>query len=224
MRYYLNTVLAIVWKDVVLETRNKDIIAPVLVFALLVVIIFNFAIDPTPQMVAAVAPGVLWVAFTFAGVLGLNRSFILEKDSGSMEGLMLCPVSRDVIFFGKMAGSLLFMLVVEALIFPIFGLLFNLPLFIPEAIVIAFLATIGFAAVGTVFSAVAVNTRAREIMLPILFFPVVVPVIIAAVEATGVAIDGGSWSGMGRWPQLIGIFDVIFLVASAFVFQFALEE
>jgi len=224
VRYYLNTVLAIVWKDVVLETRSKDIIAPVFVFALLVVIIFNFAIDPTPQMVAAVAPGILWVAFTFAGVLGLNRSFILEKDSAGMEGLMLCPVSRDVIFFGKMAGSLLFMLIVEALIFPVFGLLFNLPLFMPEAIVIAILATIGFAAVGTVFSAVAVNTRGREIMLPILFFPVVVPVIIAAVEATGVAIDGGSWSDMGRWPQLIGIFDVIFLVVSAFLFQFSLEE
>ena len=224
MKHYLNSIITVVWKDVVLETRSKDIVTPVLVFAILVVIIFNFSVDPTPELVAAVAPGVLWVAFVFSGVLGLNRSFILEKDKGSMEGLMLCPVSREVIFFGKMLASLLFMLVIEALIFPVFGLLFNLPLFVPEAVAIAVLATIGFSAVGTLFSAVSVNTRAREIMLPILLLPVSVPVIVAAVEATGAAFKGEGWSGMARWPQLIVIFDVVFLVASAFVFQFSLEE
>ena len=224
MKHYLNSIITVVWKDVVLETRSKDIVTPVLVFAILVVIIFNFSVDPTPELVAAVAPGVLWVAFVFSGILGLNRSFILEKDKGSMEGLMLCPVSREVIFFGKMLASLLFMLVIEALIFPVFGLLFNLPLFVPEAVAIAVLATIGFSAVGTLFSAVSVNTRAREIMLPILLLPVSVPVIVAAVEATGAAFKGEGWSGMARWPQLIVIFDVVFLVASAFVFQFSLEE
>ena len=137
---------------------------------------------------------------------------------------MLCPVSRDVIFFGKMLANLLFMLTVEALILPIFSVLFNLSLFMPEVIVIAFLATVGFAAVGTLFSAMAVNTRSREIMLPILFFPVVAPVLIAAVEASAVVIGGRSWSDMGRWPQLIAVFDVLFLVASAFVFQFTLED
>ena len=224
MRYYFRPILTLVWKDLLLEARTKDIIISVLVFALLVMVIFNFAIDPTPRLVAAVAPGVLWVAFTFAGVLSLNRSFILEKDKGSLEGLMLCPVSRDVIFFGKMLASLLFMLIVEALIFPIFSVLFNLPLFMAEAIAIAVLATVGFAAVGTVFSAMAVNTRSREIMLPILFFPVIAPVLIAAVEASAVVIRGDSWGDMSRWPQLIAVFDVAFVVASAFVFQFALEE
>lgn len=224
MKYYLTSILAIMWKDLLLEFRTKDTITPVVVFALLVVIIFNFAIEPTPTIIAAVAPGVLWVAFTFSGILGLNRSFILEKDKGSLDGLILCPVSRDVIFFGKMLASLVFMLAIEVLIFPIFGLLFNVPLYIPEAFFIAVLATIAFASVGTVFSAVAVGTRAREIMLPILFFPFVSPVIIAAVEATAIALKGKGLADMASWPQLIGVFDVVFLVASAFVFQFTLEE
>ncbi len=224
MRYYWRPMLTLMWKDLLLEVRTKDIVTSVVVFALLVVVIFNFAINPTPELVAAVAPGVLWVAFSFSGVLGLNRAFILEKDKGCLEGLMLCPVSRDVIFFGKMLANLLFMLTVEALILPIFSVLFNLSLFMPEVIVIAFLATVGFAAVGTLFSAMAVNTRSREIMLPILFFPVVAPVLIAAVEASAVVIGGRSWSDMGRWPQLIAVFDVLFLVASAFVFQFTLED
>ncbi len=224
MKYYLGSILALMKKDLLLEFRTRDTITPVVVFALLVVIIFNFAIEPTPKIISAVAPGVLWVAFTFSGILGLNRSFILEKDKGSLEGLILCPVSRDVIFFGKMLASLVFMLTIEALIFPIFGLLFNVPLFIPEAILIAILATIAFASLGTVFSAVAVGTRSREIMLPILFFPFVAPIIIAAVESTGVALKGKGLSDMGNWPQLIAVFDVVFLVASAFVFQFTLEE
>ena len=224
IRSFLRPIWTLAWKDILLEIRTKDIITPVVVFALLVVVIFNFAIDPTPQMVAIVAPGVLWVAFTFAGILGLNRSFILEKDKGSLDGLMLCPVSRDTIYFGKVLGTYIFMLAVEAIMFPVFSVLFNLSLFRPEIILVAVLATLGFAAVGTVFSAMAVNIRSREVMLPVLFFPIVIPVIIAAVEATAVVLGGESWADMSRWVQLIGVFDIIFLVVSAFTFHFVLEE
>jgi len=224
MKSFWGPIFTLAWKDILLEIRTKEIVTSVLVFALLVLLIFNFAIEPTPQTVALVAPGALWVAFTFAGLLGLNRSFVLERDKRSLEGLMLCPVSRDVIFFGKMLGTFLFMLVVEVLMFPIFGVLFNLPLFMPEVALVAFLATLGFVAVGTVFSAMAVNTRSRDIMLPLLFFPVVVPVIIAAVEASAVVIRGESWGDMNRWLQLIAVFDVIFLVVASFTFQFVLEE
>jgi heme exporter protein B len=220
----LRPVLAILWKDMLLEIRTKEMVTPILVFAFLVVVIFNFVFEPTPALVAAVAPGVLWVAFTFAGVLGLNRAFALEKERGGIEGLLLCPVGRDLIYLGKFLGSLLFMLVVEAVMFPIFSLLFNLPLLIPELWLVGLAATVGFVAVGTVFSAMSVNTRAREIMLPVLFFPIAVPVIIAAVEASGAILGDRGWSDYSQWLQLIVVFDVIFLVVAAITFEFVLEE
>lgn len=216
--------LALLWKDILLELRSKDIVVSVFVFALLVIVIFNFALDPTPQMVALVAPGILWVAFTFGGVLGLNRSFGVEKDQGNLSGLLLAPIGRDVIYFGKMLGNLLFMLVVEAIVFPVFAVLFNLPLLMPGLIPVALLATLGIVTVGTVFSAMAVNTRSREVLLPVLFFPVVVPVIVAAVEASGVVIRGEDVSDLTRWIPFIIVFDLIFLVVCPLAFHAVVEE
>ena len=225
MRSFWRSVLAILWKDILLEVRTKDIIISVLVFAILVVVIFNFAIDPTPRLVSLMIPGVVWIAFTFSGLLGLNRSMIVEKDKGNLEGLLLAPMGRDVIYYGKLLGSFLFMLVVEFLMLPVFLVLFNVSLFMPEFLAVMVLATFGFAAVGTVFSAIAVHTRSREIMLPVLFFPIIVPVIIGAVAATGIALDdGGSWSDMSPWLQLFAIFDGAFLVVSSLAFAVVLEE
>ena len=170
-----------------------------------------------------VAPGILWVTFAFAGVLSLSRSFILEKEEGCLEGLMVCPVSREVIYVGKMLGSLLFMLVIEAIALPIFAFLFNLVLSL-QLVTITVLATVGFVAVGTLFSALAVNTRAREMVLPILFLPIVIPVIIAAVSASGLALSGDSWSSLSSWLGIIGAFDAVFLVVSFLVFAFVIEE
>ena len=224
MSGFLGPILTLALKDILLEVRTKEIVSSVLLFAFLAVIIFSFAFDPTPAVVALVAPGILWVAFTFAGVLGFNRSFILEKDKGSLDGLLLCPVSRDVIYLGKLAGSFLFMIVVEALLLPVFAVLYDFSLFIPELLLIAALATLGFAAVGTLFSAMAVNTRSRETMLPLLLLPLTVPIIIAAVEATGAILDGDSLGDLGRWWQLLLAFDVIFLVLSSLLFGAVLEE
>lgn len=222
MRDYLYTVMTILWKDVLLETRSKDIIVSVLVFALLVIVVFNFAITPTPQTVTLIAPGVLWIAFLFGGVLGLNRSFALEKDGGNIHGLMMAPVGRDVIFFGKMLGNFLFMMVVELLIFPVFAVMYNFSLLMPGLIPIAVLTTLAVATVGTVFSAMAVNTRSREVMLPVLFFPVVVPAIVAAVEASASVIQGDA--SFTRWLPFLAVFDAIFLVVSPVLFQFVIEE
>jgi heme exporter protein B len=216
--------LAIVRKDLLLELRTKDIVVSVLVFALLVIVVFSFAIDPTPQLVALVAPGILWVAFTFGGVLGLSRSFALEKAGGNLDGLMLAPVGRDVLFFGKMAGIFLFMVMVELVMFPIFAMLFNLSFAMPELIPTAVLATLGIAAVGTVFSAMAVNTRSREVMLPLLFLPVILPVVVAAVEASGVTIGGGDVDDLARWLPLLGIFDAVFLVVCPLAFNIVVQE
>ena len=224
MKSYFRPILALLWKDILLEMRTKDLVVTVLVFSLLSIVVFNFAIDPTPDTVALVAPGVLWVAIVFGGVLGLTRSFALEKEGGNLQGLMLAPVSRDTIFFGKMLGNLLFMLLVEVMVFPIFAVLFNLSLAAPGLVPVAFLATFGIAAVGTVFSAMAVNTRAREVMLPLLFLPVALPVIIGAVEASGVVIRGGGLGEMAGWLPFLGAFDMIFLVVGPIAFHLVLED
>ena len=224
MRDYLRPVLALLWKDVLLELRTKDIVVSVLVFALLVIVIFNFAIDPSPRMVAIVAPGILWVAVTFGGILGLTRSFALEKERGNIHGLMLTPVGRDAIFFGKMLGTFVFMVVVELAVFPIFAVLFNIEVFLPGLIPTALLATLGIAALGTVFSAMALNTRSREVMLPLLFLPVVIPVIVAAVEASGIIIGGGDSGDLARWLPLLGVFDAIFLVVCPVAFSLVVQE
>ena len=224
MREFWGPVMALLWKDVLLEIRTKDIVVSVLVFALLAIVIFNFAIDPTPTMVAVVAPGILWVAFSFGGVLGLTRSFALEKDRGNLQGLMLAPVGRDALFFGKMLANLFFMLAVEVVVFPVFAALFNLPIWMPGFIPVALLATVGFATVGTVFSAMAVNTRSREVMLPLLFLPLVLPLIIGAVEVSGDVIRGDGALELTSWIPLMAVFDAIFLVVCPIAFDLVVNE
>ncbi len=222
MKFWRNAI-AITRKDVLSEMRTKEVIFSVLVFTLLVIVTFNFAFETTQETVKLVAPGMLWVTFAFAGVLSLNRSFILEKEEGCLEGLMACPIDREAIYVGKMLGSLVFMLIVEGIALPIFAFLFNLVISL-QLIVITVLATVGFVAVGTLFSALAVNTKAREMVLPILFLPIVAPVIVSAVKASGLALSGGPWSDLSSWLQIIAAFDAIFLVVSFLIFAFVIEE
>ena len=223
MRFW-HKVIAIIWKDTLSGMRTKEIVFSVLVFTLLVIVIFNFAFGTSQEMMELVAPGILWVTFAFAGVLSLNRSFIPEKEQDCLEGLMACPVSREVIYVGKMLGSLLFMLIIEVIALFIFAFLFNLPVLSLQLITITVLTTIGFVAVGTLFSALAVNTKAREMILPILFLPIVAPIIISAVKASRLALSGETWSELSSWLQIIGAFDVIFLVMSLLIFSFVIEE
>lgn len=220
---FWSQVTAITWKDTLSEMRTKEVLSSVLVFTLLVIIIFNFAFEASYEKMLSVAPGILWVTFAFAGVLSLSRSFILEKEEGCLEGLLVCPVSREVIYAGKLLGNLLFMLIIEAIALPIFAFLFNLPVLSLPLIVITVLTTVGFVAVGTLFSALAVNTKAREIVLPILFLPIIVPLIISAVKASGLALAGESWSGLSLWLQIVVAFDVIFLTVSYLIFNFIVE-
>ena len=224
MRRALGPVIALAWKDILLEIRTRDVVVSVLVFGFLTVIVFNFALNVTPAVVDELASGILWVAFAFAGVLAMNRAFVLEKERGSLDGLLLTPASRDAIYFGKMLGTLLFMLVVEALLLPVFSILFGFSAFSPGLVLAILLATLGFAAVGTLFSAMAVNTRSREIMLPVLFLPVIVPVLIGAVEASSLSIGGEAHIGIARWLGLIAVFDAVFLVVCPWVFGLVVEE
>ena len=223
MKGSVSKVLAIFWKDILLEIRTKESVTAILVFALLVVVIFNFAFEPETATTSLVAPGILWVAFTFAGVLGLNRVFAIEKENSRLAGLLLCPVDHMLIYWGKLLGSFTFMLAVEVIVTPIFLVLLNLPLFLPRLLLIIVLATLGFTSVGTLFSALAINIKARDIMLPILFLPIVIPVIIAAVEATALILQGSPWGDMLTLLQIMIAFDIIYLVVATLVFQYVVE-
>jgi heme exporter protein B len=221
--------LGIIWalarKDLLLEIRNRDVIVSIAGFILLVLAIFTFAVDIADRDNALlVGPGVLWAGVAFAGVIGLNRAFALEMERDTLEGLMLTPVSRDLIFLGKMLGNLLFLAISIAIALPVFAVLFNLVVLRLEMLVIALLTVIGFSSVGTVFAAMSVRVRAREIMLPLLFLPVVAPLLLATIEATADLVAGNSWSEMSQWLQLAAAFDVVFLIVSAVIFQFILED
>ena len=224
MTQFLRPVLVMVWKDIVLELRSKDLVLSVIVFGLLVVVVFNFTLNSTPQRAVELAPGILWVAFAFAATLAMNRSFVREQEQGGLEGLLVSPVSRDAIFLAKAITSFLFMVLVEAALLPAYAVLLDFSALSFTLIFTIVLATVGFALVGTLFSAMAAQTRSREIMLPVLFFPIILPVIIAAVEASTRAIGGETFVGLGRWLPLIGVFDAVFLVICPWVFSFVVEE
>ncbi len=192
------------------------------VFALMVLVLFNFAFDLRVERVETVAPGVLWVTFAFAGVLALGRAFAREQDRGTLEGLLLAPVDRSAIYAAKLLGSLTFMLLVEAACLPAFVALFGLSLDWPLIAAVVLLGTLGLASVGTLLAAMAANTRARELMLPLLLFPLVVPVLIATVKATGQAL-GGPTDGH-PWLGLLAAYDAIFVAIAFLTFDYVIES
>jgi heme exporter protein B len=219
---FLAQVLAILWKDIRCELRSKQTWMGMGLFALLVLVIFNFAFDLRVDNKAAIAPGVLWVAFVFASLLGLGRTIAAEREKGSMDRLLLCPVDRKAIYLAKLLGNLLFIGVVEIVALPVFAALFDVSLFAGTLLPIVLLGTLGIATVGTLFSAMAAATRARELLLPVLVFPLIVPVVISAVRATGSlmvpALNDPPWIG------LMAAFDIIFLSISTLTFEFVIEE
>jgi heme exporter protein B len=222
----MHPLLTITWKDMLSEFRSRETITSMLIFCLIVVIIFNFMFEPGSTLVREMIPGILWVAITFAGILGLNRSFIYEVDQGCMLGLLLCPVDHYIIYLGKMLGNFFFMLIMEIVILPLMIVLFNLNItniLLPLMLVI-FLGTLGFAAVGTLLSAISVNTRAREILLPILLFPIAIPILMAAVKATGSLINDATITNALSWIKILTGFDIIFLVISCLLFEYVVED
>jgi heme exporter protein B len=221
---FLRQIAAIIRKDIIAELRTKEMFSSMSVFALLAVVVFNFAFELRVADAATIAPGVLWVSVTFAGMLGLNRSFVLEKDRGCLDGLLLAPLDRSAIYFGKMLGNFLFITVVEAIILPIFSALFNVNLIQVWILIVLLLGTLGFSGVGTLFSAMAVHTRAREVLLPVLLFPVALPALIAAVKLTAGLLDGQALADMANWMQLLVAFDVILIAVSYMTFDYVVED
>ena len=224
MKTYLQAVFAIARKDLSAEIRSRELISAMLVFSLLVVLIFNFALELDKTARENVAAGVLWVTFTFAGTLGLNRTFAAEKDRGSLDGLLLAPVDRTAIYFGKLISTLSFMLLVEAIVLPIFTVLYGISLFNIALFGVILLGTFGYAGVGTLLACMAAQTRARDVMLPILLFPVTVPVMLSAVRASTGILFNAEWSDIVMWVNILVVYDIIFVAVAVMVFDYLIEE
>lgn len=221
---YLRAISAVVWKDLTAELRSRELLSAMLVFALLVILIFNFALELDIRSRETVTSGVLWVTFAFAGTLGLNRSMAVEKDRGCLDGLLLVPVDRSALYFGKALGSLIFMLIVEAIVLPVYSALYNINLFHPGLMAVILLGSIGYAAVGTLLSAMAVQTRTRDVLLPILLFPVVLPVLVAALKASNGFLQGFKMEEIWPWINLLIVYDVVFIAVALMVFDYVVEE
>ncbi len=217
---------AIVSKDVVTELRTKELFTSMLTFTLLVIVIFSFAFGFSVEIINLAAPAMLWIAFTFAGILGLSRSFALEKEGGAILGILLTPTDRSLIYFGKLISNTIFVFIVGVIMIPMFILFFNfsfaqslLPL-----MPIIFLGSLGFVAVGTLFSAIALNTKLREVLLPILTFPIVIPLIVSAVKLSSTILKGESIFSAPSALKLLIAFDIIFITVCAVAFEYVVEE
>jgi heme exporter protein B len=224
MASFLRALWAVVWKDLAAELRSRELLSAMLVFALLVIFIFNFALELERGTGASLTSGVLWVTFAFAGTLGLTRSMAMEKDRGCLDGLLLAPVDRSAIYFGKAIGNLIFILIVAAIVLPVYSILYNINLFIPGLLVVILLGSIGYVAVGTLLSSMAVQARTRDVLLPILLFPVVIPILIAAVKGSSGFIAGFEMSEIWPYLNLLIVYDVVFIAIAFMVFDYIVEE
>jgi heme exporter protein B len=213
-------------KDIAIEWRTKTAFASGLVFAVLVLAVLFFSRDPTDVSSADIAPGALWVTFTFAAMLGLNRAFLLEREMRALDGILLTPAPKAAIFWGKFGANLVFVGTIEAVSLPLFVLFYDVPIWIRlgELVLVIAMATIAFVAVGTLLSAMAVRTRYAELMLPLLLLPFLVPPLVGGVQLTARLLEGRPLSDLGGWLRLIGAFDVAFVTLAALLFPVVLDE
>jgi len=215
----------VAWKDLLVERRSKETLNSLLFFSLALLFVFQFALDADRERLSAVLPGLLWLAFILSGMLGLGRVFLVERENDCWEGLLLAPGDKSAIYLGKLAGSLVLMFVVEAMVLALFALFFNVdlgPVLLPLVMVIA-LGTMGFAAMGTLFAALTAQARARELLFPVLLLPVLVPVLLGTVKATEAVLLRAPLADVAHWLKLLVAADVIYVVAGLLTFDFILE-
>jgi heme exporter protein B len=219
-------ILAVAGKDLRAELRSRTALLSALVFAALVLVVFNFARDPTAIGAEVLAPSVLWVTFALAAIVAMNRGFNIERENGAFDSLLLAPASREALFLGKMVANLAFVGIVELVTLPLFTLFFNVSLWgvLPGIIGVTALATIGFVAVGTIFSAMAVRTRFAELMLPVLLLPFMVPPLIGAVQVTTRLLAGRPLSEMLGWLRLLALYDIVFVTLCTLAFAAVVDE
>lgn len=222
---YFKAVLAILKKDILMEIRTKETINATLVFSILITIVFSFISEPGSKTEQAVAGGIFWMAVTFSGILGLNKTMMSEIQGGNFEALMLAPIDRSAIFFGKVISNFLFLTILEIILVPLFLVFYNVNLVSHWLmVVIILLATYGYSVTGTLFSMISVRIKTREIMLPLLMLPILVPVIIAAILSTNIFLFNQEITYCYNWIKLMAVFDIIFTAVIFAIFSAVIEE
>ncbi len=218
--------LAIARKDAVAELRGKHATTSTLFFAAVVLLLFGFALGPDTRRLAEAAPGLLWLAIVFAGLLAVGRLHLVETDDGALEQLALYPVDRRAIYAGKAVSGLAAMLILGIVLLGVVAVLYGIDLAgaWPALVLTLVLGCIGFAAVGTFYAGVTVRMRAREVMLPLLMLPVIAPLLLAAVKATAAALAGDPFGELAAWLQLLAGYDLVMLIAGGATYGFLLEE
>jgi heme exporter protein B len=221
---FLAAVLTVLWKDLRTEFRARELVSAMTLFALLSVLAFSFGLELDRQVREEVIGGVLWVTVIFASVLGLNRSLGQERDQGSIDALLIAPVDRAAIYFGKAIGNFLFALIVGLLLLPLMTILYNITLTLPGLLAALTLGTLGLSLVGTLLAAMTVQTRSRETLLPILMLPMALPILLAVVRASAGIIDGVPAEQWTPWLGLLAAIDVIYGALCALLFDYVVEE
>jgi len=218
--------LALIWKDLQIELRTKETVTSLFMLGLLILLVLSFAFDPTSELREEAAPGVLWVAVIFSGVLGINRSLVRESENQCLQGLLLAPIDRGTIFLAKTIGNFIVMTAAQFIVLPIFVIFFNLPflLTIERLTPILLLGILGFSAIGTLFAAISLGTRAREVMLPLLMLPLATPLFLAGVQASAHLLSGAPLASASNWINLLLAFDLLFLVVGWLGFEYVVEE
>jgi heme exporter protein B len=222
---YLRRAWIVAWKDALSERRSKDSLNALVVFSILLLFVFQFALGPERARVEAALPGLLWLGFILSGLLAFGRTFLVERENDCWEGLVLAPGDKSAIYLGKLAGNLLQMIVVEAALLVLFTVFFGLdftPVLSPLAAVLA-LGTLGLASIGTLFGAITAQMRARELLFPVLLLPAVVPVLLGSVSATQTVLAGEPLSEAAAWLKLLAVADLVYLVVGVLTFEFVLE-
>lgn len=217
---------AILKKDLRAEFRTKEVFNSALVFALVVIVIFSMAFEPSSQEAATLSGGLLWIAFSFSAVLALGRTFAREVPNDCLLGLQLAPIPASAVYTGKLLGNMLFLFLLELLLLPIFAVFYNLRIWNQSGwlLLIVLLGSWGLAAVGTSFAAIATNVRMRELMLPVLLFPIEIPLLLSLVQGTTAIIQGGDSLGDAWiWLRMCFGFDVVFTTLSLYLFDYVIE-
>lgn len=222
---FVHSTATILAKELRTEFRSRELLGTTVVFVLIVLVLFSFTFDPTTSESRRFGPGLLWLAFLFAGSLMLQPSFLREQTNDTLSALRLAPIDPFSILAGKMAANFLFLLLVELLLLPVFTVLYNLAILrvLPQLVLILVLGTIGITTTGTIFSAVSAQARLRELLLPLLLLPVLAPMLVASAEATaGLLRDPSELSEV--WVLFLAAFDVVFLTAAWLFGAYLLEE
>jgi heme exporter protein B len=222
----LSRVGAIVWKDLTAERRTKANFNAVVFLAGLILLLFGFALGPDHDALRNVAGGVLWLTVLFSGVLSFNRSYEQELENGALEMLLLYPGDRKSIFVGKLLANLAFVMLVEVVMVPAAALLYDIPVWpvIGPLMAVLFLGTFGFVTLGTFYAAMASRLRAREVLLPLLLFPMLIPLLVGAVQATTAILSGDIMNEAGTWIRLLIVYDIIFFIGAFYAFEYVIED